>query len=92
MAVPYYHHKSGLHGDVFWTGERKASVYARDKNGVAVETLDDYVLVNLAASWDVNGHLQLYTKIDNLFDEYYEEAFGFATAGLSGYIGMKLTY
>ncbi|MFO7749125.1 MAG: TonB-dependent receptor [Desulfobacteraceae bacterium] len=84
--------KGMLHGNVFWTGERKASVYARDKNGVAVETLDDYVLVNLAASWDVNGHLQLYTKIDNLFDEYYEEAFGFATAGLSGYIGMKLTY
>ncbi|HKK91602.1 MAG TPA: TonB-dependent receptor [Desulfobacteraceae bacterium] len=84
--------KGMLHGNVFWTGERKASMYARDQNGDAVDRLDDYFLVNLAASWDVNRHLQLYTKIDNLFDEYYEEAFGYATAGLSGYIGVKLTY
>ncbi|MCF8044859.1 MAG: TonB-dependent receptor [Desulfarculaceae bacterium] len=75
-----------------WVDDRKASEYASDKNGNPVDTLDDYYLVNLAASWDFNRHVQLYARIDNLLDEYYEEAFSYATAGLSGYVGLKLTY
>ena len=75
-----------------WVDDRKASEYAFDKNGDAVDTLDDYFLVNLAASWDFNRHVELYARIDNLLDEFYEEAFSYATAGLSGYVGVKLTY
>lgn len=84
--------KGSLNINALWKGERKASEYANDKDGNAVETLDDYFLVNLAASWDFNPHVQVYAKIDNLLDEYYEEAFSYATAGLSGYIGLKFLY
>lgn len=84
--------KGVLNLDVQWVDERKASPYANDKNGNPVGTLDAYTLVNLAASWTVNPHVQLFGRVDNLFDEFYEEAFSYATAGLSAYAGIKLTY
>ena len=63
-----------------------------DKNGNPVENLDSYTLVNLAGSWQLNPHILLFGRIDNLFDEFYEEAFSYATAGLSAYGGIRLTF
>lgn len=51
--------------------------------------LKNYTLVNLSASYQINNLLQLYGRIDNLFDQYYEEVLGYATPGFSGYLGVK---
>ena len=56
------------------------------------ETLDDYILVNLAASHQITDNLKGFVRVDNLFDEDYEEVSGYGTAGLSGYAGIKLTF
>ncbi|GAB6144373.1 TonB-dependent receptor plug domain-containing protein [Desulfocicer niacini] len=84
--------KGMLNLDIRWVDERKASPYANDKDGNAVGTLDAYTLVNLAASWEMTPHVQLFGRVDNLFDEFYEEAFSYATGGVSAYAGLKLTY
>lgn len=78
--------------DARWVDDRKASPYAMDMYGNSVDTLDAYWVMNLAASYDITRHVQLYARIDNLFDEYYEEAFSYATAGLSGYAGFKVRW
>ncbi|RJX32212.1 MAG: TonB-dependent receptor [Desulfurivibrio sp.] len=78
--------------DLVWVGERDESGFARDSNGNAVETLAAYTVVNLAASYDLTEMVQLYGRIDNLFDEEYEEAWSFATPGLSAYAGVRLTF
>lgn len=78
--------------DVFWVDARKASTFAFDRLGNQIEKLDDYVLVNLAASYDLNSHVQLYGRIDNLFNENYEDAWSYATPGFSLYGGVKFTF
>lgn len=78
--------------DGYWVDEREAISSALDENGNAVETLDAYVLVNFAADYDVNDNLTLYARIDNLFDEHYEEAWSYATAGQSFYLGGKVRF
>ncbi len=75
--------------DARWVDERAASPYAMDKDGNPVGTLDDYTVVNLSGSFDISDRVQIFARVDNLFDEYYEEAFSYATPGLSGYIGLK---
>ncbi len=75
--------------DARWVGERAASPYAMDKDGLLVNTLDDYTVVNLSGSCDISDRFQIFARVDNLFDEYYEDAFSYATPGLSGYIGLK---
>lgn len=56
------------------------------------ETLDAYTLVNLASSYQLNETVQIFSRVDNLFDENYEEIAGYGTAGLSAYAGIKATF
>jgi vitamin B12 transporter len=48
--------------------------------------------VNLSASYDINRYLQVYGRIDNLFDEFYEENWSYATPGISGYLGFRIRF
>jgi vitamin B12 transporter len=54
--------------------------------------LDQYTLVNLAASYDISKNFQLFGRVENLLDKEYEEAKGFGTPGLSFFGGMKLSF
>jgi vitamin B12 transporter len=56
------------------------------------KTLSGYVLVNLAAGYEVNKHLKLFARVDNLFDKKYEEVLGYGTSGIAGYGGVTLSY
>jgi len=81
-----------LNIDLHWVDDRKAISAAGDKDGNPVDKLDSYMVVNLSASYDVTDYMQVYGRIGNLFDEEYEEAWSYATPGLSGYLGIKLSY
>ena len=84
--------KWALNLDYFWVDERRTFETAGDKDGNPVEMLDPYHLVNLSASYDINRYFQIYGRVDNVFDEFYEEAWSNATPGLSAYLGLKFNY
>lgn len=77
--------------DIHYLGKRRDTAYAMDANGNSVDYLDAYTLVNLALSYNLTKHVEIYGRIDNLFDEYYEECWSYATPGLSGYAGVKVS-
>jgi vitamin B12 transporter len=54
--------------------------------------LDDYVLVNLAASYDITKNIQIFGRAENLLDEDYEEVKGFGMPEISAYAGVKLLF
>jgi vitamin B12 transporter len=54
--------------------------------------LASYFLVNFRASYQVNSQVKLFARVDNLFNQYYEEAFGYTTPGLSVYGGTKVSF
>ncbi len=54
--------------------------------------LDEYVLVDLAASYDITGNIQVFGRVENLLDEDYEEVKGFGTPELSAFAGCKLSF
>ncbi len=64
--------------------------YNGDMADIGGVTLDDYVLVNLAGSYKVKPNVELYARVENLLDEDYQEVFGFETAGISAYAGVKI--
>jgi len=53
--------------------------------------LSRYTLVNLAASYDITKNFKVFGRVDNLFDEDYEEIKGYGTPGFSGFVGIKVT-
>lgn len=78
--------------DLVWVGERDENSSAKDMDGNRVHTLDSYTVVNVAGAYALTSHLDLYGRIDNLFDEEYEEAWSYATPGLSAYGGVKVHF
>lgn len=56
------------------------------------QKMKDYLLVNLAGSYDVTQNLQLFGRVDNLFDRQYEEVAGYGTPGIGAYGGVKVSF
>ena len=54
--------------------------------------LDPYTLVNIAGRFDVTKSVQVFARVENLFDKEYEEALGFGTAGFSVFGGVKIRF
>jgi vitamin B12 transporter len=54
--------------------------------------IEDYSFVNIAAEYQVNPHLSLFGRIDNLTNEHYSEVFGFPALGRAAYGGVKLRF
>lgn len=54
-------------------------------------TLDDFVLVNVAGSYEVFDGIEVYGRVENLFDEDYEEVLGFDNPGIGAFVGIRAT-
>jgi len=54
--------------------------------------LDSYTLVNLAATHDFSKTVQVFGRVENLLDERYEEVFGYGTAGIGVYGGVRVRF
>jgi vitamin B12 transporter len=54
--------------------------------------LDDYWLVNAALSYKLQRGVELFGRVENLFDRRYEEVFGFQAAPIVAFAGIKLTF
>jgi vitamin B12 transporter len=51
-----------------------------------------YILINSAVSFNMTSHLQVFCRLDNLFNARYEIVKGYGTAGFSFCGGMNLAY
>ncbi|MEE8405281.1 MAG: TonB-dependent receptor [candidate division Zixibacteria bacterium] len=54
-------------------------------------TLESYTVVNLAASYVLSQNLQLTGRIDNLFDEDYQEVLTYGNIPVSAHFGIKVS-
>lgn len=53
--------------------------------------LSSYSLVNLSSSYKMTKGLTIFARVDNLFDEDYEEAGSYGTPGFSIFGGIKIS-
>jgi len=52
----------------------------------------EYIVSNFVTNVEVNKHVTIYGKINNLSDKYYQTVDGYATAGRSLYLGLNAKY
>jgi vitamin B12 transporter len=50
-----------------------------------------YATVNIAANYQVDKHVSIFARADNLFNAQYQEPFGFLRPGLGVYGGVRVT-
>jgi vitamin B12 transporter len=54
--------------------------------------IEDYSFVNVAAEYEINPHMSIFGRIDNLTNEHYAEVFGFPALGRAVYGGMRVRF
>src|SRR5712691_2829588 len=54
--------------------------------------IEDYSFVNIAAEYEINPHMSIFGRIDNLTGEHYAEVFGFPALGRAAYGGVKVRF
>ena len=52
--------------------------------------LPGYVLVDLRAAWSLTERLEVYGRIENLFDERYETVFQYGSPGRGAWVGVRV--
>ncbi len=80
--------KGNLNLDLVYVGKREDQDFTVFPYNRIV--LSSYVRVDVFCSYDINDNLQVFARVENLFDEDYEEVYGFNTPGISGYLGGKV--
>lgn len=55
-------------------------------------TLDSWTRVDVTGAYDVSERVEVFGRIENLFDEEYQTILGYGTPDLSGSIGIRLRY
>ena len=87
-----FNKKGNVNLEVAYVGKRHDNYFDPLTYATTRVELGGYLLVNLAASYDITRWLQLFARIDNLFDREYEEAYGYGTPGISAYGGVKVSF
>jgi vitamin B12 transporter len=67
-------------------------LYVGERLDTRQSILDEYMLVNLNGSLYLSERAELFARIDNAFNEHYEEVLGFGTVGIAGYAGMNFIW
>jgi vitamin B12 transporter len=54
--------------------------------------LGGYEVLTLRASWDASERVTLFGRVENVRDETYQTAAGYATPGRGAYVGARAKY
>ena len=81
-----------IHGAAVYNGEAEDIAFRLPFFAVERVTLDEYWLLSMAASYEVQKGIEVFGRVENILDEDYQEVFGFDTAGAAVYGGVKVTF
>ncbi|MEP2102017.1 MAG: TonB-dependent receptor [Parasphingorhabdus sp.] len=74
------------------TGATITHVGSQFDNGSNTREVEGYVVVDLRAAMPITDNIEIYGRVENLFDEEYETIFRYGTPGRSAFAGVRLRY
>ena len=94
-AIRLSRHKATLnlvhtprHDIDFYTGLYYRSLQ-RDSFNKQFVNLDGYMTVRAGINYRVHRHVEIFSRIENIFNRKYEDIYGFGARGTEAYIGLK---
>lgn len=81
--------RANLNLGIEYNGEQLDNFFPPPSFARTTVKLDDYTVVGLRGSWQINSQWEATARVENLFDEDYEEVLGFARPGRAAYVGLR---
>ncbi len=69
-----------------------STMYVGQRLDTGNRTLDQYMLLNLSGSYQATERVQLFARLDNVTNTFYEEVRGFGTPGFGAYGGANVVW
>jgi vitamin B12 transporter len=98
-------HMASFNATIFSTDQRFSGTLTLRYNGRMTDlaytdpsyvpvtvSMQEFVLVNLNADYKITDKVSVFGRVENLFDEDYEEVFSFATQGRAAYGGVRVRF
>lgn len=79
-----------LHSEIVLVGENLDSAYMGGANTPV--TLPAYTVVNAGLNYEVSDQVEVYGRVQNLFDTKYQEVYGYGTQGRTFYLGARAKF
>jgi len=73
-------------------GYYRLSRNTQDSAGGIAVALDDIATADITGSFALRPSIELYGRVENLFDADYEEILGYYTAGRAAYVGVRVSF
>ena len=67
-------------------------LYVGDRLDTNNAVLDQYALLNLSGNFCATEQLELFARLDNITDTFYEEVRGFGAPGFAAYGGVNYVW
>ncbi len=90
MVYRFLDDRAELFADIIYNGDMEDLEFINATPETRV-TLDEYTVVTIGGSYKLNGNVSLFGRVENLFDEEYEEVFDYNTQGITAFLGLKAT-
>lgn len=81
--------RGSLRADLIWNGRRDDQFFGT-MPATRVQ-LDSHTLINLGMNWQASEQLELFTRVENLTGEDYQEVLGHETPGRQLFAGFRLS-
>ncbi|MEL7022596.1 MAG: TonB-dependent receptor [Pseudomonadota bacterium] len=66
--------------------------YNGSETNTDTTTLDNWLRVDLTGRYAISDRVEVYGRVENLFDEDYQQILGYGTPGLSGTLGARVRF
>ena len=73
-----------------YNGRQRDQAFLEPSFVPTIVSLDDYALVNLNGRFKLDNRFELFGRVENLFDERYEDVFSFVNPGRSAVAGVRV--
>jgi vitamin B12 transporter len=80
-----------LSGTIVYNGDVQDVAFSNATFASERVLLDAYVLAGIAASYKLTPGLEVFGRVENAFNDRYQEVFGYEAAGAAAYAGIKVT-
>jgi vitamin B12 transporter len=81
--------RATLHADAKFNGPQRDLAFDANFNSVRID-LPGYALVNVAASFKFNEHVEVYGRIENVLNTRYQQVFSYGNPGLGAFAGLRV--
>ncbi|NOV20205.1 TonB-dependent receptor [Ensifer adhaerens] len=89
-AYVFFDDRARVYAEAVFNGRTVDTVFASDVPPRV--TLAGYSLVNVGSSLKINDTLEMFGRIDNLFDRDYRDVYGFKSPGLTAFAGLTAAF